>query len=74
MSVKMIGTGSNQQFFKKKKTTVMKILFVQVASFNTETKCTLEGLVHFTKFVELGNDLNIVDGLIDPKRVSFCTS
>ncbi|VDN07919.1 unnamed protein product [Thelazia callipaeda] len=31
-------------------------------------KATLEGLVHFIKFVELGDDLNIIDGLTDPLR------
>ncbi|KAK6113143.1 PH domain family protein [Brugia pahangi] len=45
-----------------------RVAVEKVASFNTEKKLTLEGLVHFTKFVELGNDLNIVDGLTDPNR------
>ncbi|VBB32538.1 unnamed protein product, partial [Acanthocheilonema viteae] len=45
-----------------------RIAVEKVASFNVEKKSTLEGLVHFTKFVELGNDLNIVDGLTDPNR------
>ncbi|CAG9537809.1 unnamed protein product [Cercopithifilaria johnstoni] len=45
-----------------------RVAMEEVASFNAEKKSTLEGLVHFTKFVELGNDLNIVDGLTDPNR------
>ncbi|OZC09355.1 hypothetical protein X798_03697, partial [Onchocerca flexuosa] len=45
-----------------------RIAVEKVASFNVQKKSTLEGLVHFTKFVELANDLNIVDGLADPFR------
>ncbi|EJD74252.1 hypothetical protein LOAG_18408 [Loa loa] len=45
-----------------------RVAVEKVASFNAEKKSTLEGLVHFAKFVELGNDLNIVDGLTDPNR------
>ncbi|VDM14195.1 unnamed protein product, partial [Wuchereria bancrofti] len=49
-----------------------RVAVEKVASFNAEKKSTLEGLVHFTKFVELGNDLNIVDGLTDPNRRFIC--
>ncbi|KAM3727749.1 FERM, ARHGEF and pleckstrin domain-containing protein [Dirofilaria immitis] len=45
-----------------------RIAVEKVATFNAEKRSTLEGLVHFIKFVELGNDLNIVDGLCDPNR------
>uniref|UniRef100_A0A0R3RUU3 PH domain-containing protein n=1 Tax=Elaeophora elaphi TaxID=1147741 RepID=A0A0R3RUU3_9BILA len=45
-----------------------RVAVEKVASLNAEKKSTLEGLVHFVKFVELGNDLNIVDGLTDPNR------
>uniref|UniRef100_A0A915PDZ1 PH domain-containing protein n=1 Tax=Setaria digitata TaxID=48799 RepID=A0A915PDZ1_9BILA len=51
-----------------------RVAVEKVASFNAEKKSTFEGLVHFTKFVELGNDLNIVDGLIDPNRVMLAFS
>ncbi|VDK73089.1 unnamed protein product [Litomosoides sigmodontis] len=45
-----------------------RVAVEKVALFNAERKSALEGLVHFAKFVELRNDLNIVDGLTDPNR------
>ncbi|KHN87338.1 FERM, RhoGEF and pleckstrin domain-containing protein 2 [Toxocara canis] len=45
-----------------------RVALEKVASFNSETRATREGLTNFVKLVELENDLNGIDNLIQPNR------
>uniref|UniRef100_A0A914RKR6 PH domain-containing protein n=1 Tax=Parascaris equorum TaxID=6256 RepID=A0A914RKR6_PAREQ len=44
---------------------------MKVASFNSETELTRDGLANFVKLVELEKELNGIDNLVQPNRVGF---